>query len=98
MKKSARRVVATTGLAIGLTFSAATFAIADSEYIGGGQWTHGISDSGTVYSNYYHGSSCHGSTAVGTYVDRDQDDAGYTSRASAPEAWTNNQAYWRNTC
>ncbi|MFD0799862.1 lactococcin 972 family bacteriocin [Streptomonospora algeriensis] len=25
-----------------------------------------MSDSGTVYSNYYHGSSCHGSTAVGT--------------------------------
>ncbi|MFD0772448.1 lactococcin 972 family bacteriocin [Streptomonospora algeriensis] len=51
---------------VGLTFSAAGFTYADVDYVGGGEWTHGISDSGTVYSNYYHGSSCHGSTAVGT--------------------------------
>ncbi|MBB6174870.1 lactococcin 972 family bacteriocin [Nocardiopsis mwathae] len=65
--------------------------------IGGGEWTHGVSG-GTVYSNYYHRDVCHGSTAVGKYVDRAEANAGRTSRAKAPEAWTNNQTYWRNTC
>ncbi|GAA2009589.1 lactococcin 972 family bacteriocin [Nocardiopsis rhodophaea] len=97
MKIPVRRVATTAVLAVGLTIGTASAAMAAFEKAGGGEWTHGISND-TVYSNYYHRDVCHGSTAVGTKTVRAEADAGLTSRASAPEAWTNNQTYWRNTC
>ncbi|TQN27560.1 lactococcin 972 family bacteriocin [Haloactinospora alba] len=97
MKSFVRRATAITGIVVGLSFGSAGAVVAATDHVGGGVWSHGFSD-GDVYSSYYHNSVCHGSTAVGTYTDRDEASAGYTSYASAPEAWANNQTYWNKTC
>ncbi|MCY9787584.1 lactococcin 972 family bacteriocin [Nocardiopsis sp. EMB25] len=97
MKINFRRTTVTVLLTSGLALGAAGIAAADVDYVGGGTWYHGITET-RVYSNYYHGSVCHGSTAVGTTVVRDSAPAGGTSRASAPRAWTNNQSYYRTSC
>ena len=51
-----------TGLALALgSFTAAQAAV---HQVGGGTWNQGV-NSTTVWSHYYHGGKCHGSTAVG---------------------------------
>ncbi|WP_017569942.1 lactococcin 972 family bacteriocin [Nocardiopsis halotolerans] len=97
MKNSIRRTAATVLLASGLAVGATGTALAVVEYVGGGRWEHGFS-AGSVYSNYFHGGVCHGSTAVGTYTDRTSAPAGYTSYATAPEARWGNKTYWRTSC
>ncbi|GHC72294.1 hypothetical protein GCM10007079_05410 [Nocardiopsis terrae] len=97
MGKTSKHGIATAVLFAGITAGAAGAALAGT-HIGGGTWYHGVSVS-TVYSNYHHSHNCHGSTAVGTYTDRSRNAApGYTSYASAPKAWTNNQTYYRSGC
>jgi hypothetical protein len=50
-----------------------------------------------VYSNYFHATLCHGSTAVGTYtVTSAAMLPGKTSEASAPRAVNHNETYWRH--
>ncbi|RKS10276.1 lactococcin 972 family bacteriocin [Nocardiopsis sp. Huas11] len=97
MRIGIRRAACTALLAGGLVAGAAGTASAVVEYVGGGVWDHGIVNS-RVYSNYYHSSICHGSTAVGTTTVRATAGAGATSYASAPKAWTNNQTYYRTSC
>ncbi|RZB18740.1 hypothetical protein StrepF001_13335 [Streptomyces sp. F001] len=38
---------------------------------GGGTWDYGAGTA-IVWSDYYHGTKCHGSTAVGEYIDSDE--------------------------
>ncbi|MEV7012139.1 lactococcin 972 family bacteriocin [Streptosporangium sp. NPDC051022] len=73
-------------------------AYAVVENVGGGSWDHGFNyPASEVYSNYYHGSYCHGSTAVGVYTDRSPaTKKGSWSEASAPIASFNNETYWRH--
>ncbi|MEY9213357.1 lactococcin 972 family bacteriocin [Thermobifida halotolerans] len=84
-------------IAAGFIFGTAGTAFAVVERVGGGWWDHGIAN-GYVYSNYYHETVCHGSTAVGTYTLRASAPAGKTSVARVPKARTNNQTYWRTSC
>lgn len=71
-------------------------AYATIDYVGGGTWDHGFSG-GYVYSDYYHGTYCHGSTAIGVYAKRSPATRkGYWSEAKAPEASFNNETYWRH--
>ncbi len=92
-----KRTCATLLISAGLTAGAVGVAAAAVEYVGGGIWDHGLTSS-IVYSDYYHGSVCHGSTAVGTKTVRASAPAGYWSLADAPRDIANNQAYWRTTC
>lgn len=98
MQNNMRRVFATVSLAAGITIGSAGAALAVTEYVGGGAWDHGFMGNDYVYSNYYHGSVCHGSTAVGTYTSRASAPAGSTSYAQAPRANSNNETYWRTSC
>ncbi|WP_344972270.1 lactococcin 972 family bacteriocin [Salinactinospora qingdaonensis] len=84
LKDTMRRVVTPVlmGGAIAAVAGGAAFAV--TEYPEGGVWEHGV-EYGTVYSNYYHSSTCHSSTAVGDYTDRDTAGAGEWSYASAPK-------------
>ncbi|MFW6720669.1 lactococcin 972 family bacteriocin [Streptomyces sp. MAR4 CNY-716] len=74
-----------------------TPALAETSYVGGGTWVHGLTGH-TVYSDYYHYGKCHGSTSVGTYTDRDAAFAGLWSETEAPRPVTGAEAYWRTTC
>ncbi|WP_017570444.1 lactococcin 972 family bacteriocin, partial [Nocardiopsis halotolerans] len=69
-------------------------------YVGGGTWYHGmtgIPGSGTVYSNYFHSTRCHGSTADGIYTIRSAAMLpGYMARADAPRDYISNHTYWRH--
>ncbi|MEU1898521.1 lactococcin 972 family bacteriocin [Nocardiopsis dassonvillei] len=96
MPHTLRRAAATLAIAAGLTAGTAGVAAAAVSYVGGGTWYHGLTSS-VVYSDYFHGSRCHGSTAVGRYtVTSAAYLPGYTSRASAPRALSNNESYWRH--
>ncbi|WP_084012356.1 lactococcin 972 family bacteriocin, partial [Thermobifida halotolerans] len=68
-----KRLSITVLIAAGITVGITGVAAAATSYVGGGTWNHGVTGlpgAGTVYSHYYHGSVCHGSTAVGTTVVR----------------------------
>lgn len=64
----------------------------------GGTWSYGVQPTATVYSNYYHGSLTHGSTACNGYpactrsADRPAGTTSYASRV--PTLW-GNTAYYR---
>lgn len=84
-----------------ISMGATGIASAAHSFVGGGEWLWGITGApgiGEVYSNYHHGSACHGATAVGTRTVRVNRDAGQWANASAPRANGNNQSYWRNSC
>ncbi|MFE3457530.1 lactococcin 972 family bacteriocin [Nocardiopsis aegyptia] len=93
-----KRTVAILLMGASIALGAAGVAAArEVTYVGGGTWYHGLT-SARVYSNYFHSTRCHGSTAEGTYTYRSATvAAGYTSEASAPRALYNNKTYWR-TC
>ncbi|MFG2330383.1 lactococcin 972 family bacteriocin [Streptomyces sp. NPDC048604] len=81
------KMIAKLGVATGaLVMAAATPALATIEYpSAGGTWDYGTNSS-IVWSDYYHGGRCHGSTSVGSYTDRSPNtSAGYWSITSAPE-------------
>ncbi|GAA1440475.1 lactococcin 972 family bacteriocin [Nocardiopsis tropica] len=91
-----KRAAASLVLAAGLTAATAGVADAAISYVGGGTWYHGLT-TGRVYSNYFHATLCHGSTAVGTYtVTSAAMLPGKTSEASAPRAVNHNETYWRH--
>ncbi|MDH2428407.1 lactococcin 972 family bacteriocin [Sphaerisporangium sp. TRM90804] len=72
-----------------------TFA---TEYVGGGTWTYGV-NAADVWSDYFHDTKCHGSSAQGAYYQRDWlIAAGYWSEVNIPKASFGNKSYWRNTC
>lgn len=96
MAHTLKRAAATLVIAAGLTAGTASVATAAISYVGGGTWYHGLT-SGRVYSDYFHATRCHGSTAVGTYtVTSAAMLPGKTSEASAPRAVSNNETYWRH--
>ncbi|WP_402377422.1 lactococcin 972 family bacteriocin [Isoptericola rhizosphaerae] len=98
MFEKIRKPVATSAVIAALVAGGATAAHAAVDYVGGGTWNHGVNSS-TVWSNYYHGSTCHGATSVGTYTDRENRSAGYWATTSAPSRWyAVDKAYWRTSC
>ncbi|MFJ9546073.1 lactococcin 972 family bacteriocin [Streptomyces erythrochromogenes] len=86
-------------VAAGFVLAASVPAVAATSQVSGGTWMYGTNSSDMVYSNYYHPTRCHGSSAQGKYlaqsgnVDKDR-----TSYASAPEAWSGNKSYYRSNC
>lgn len=94
MFKRAVKMAAVTGA---LVLAAATPAFATIAYVGGGTWDYGA---GTAYvwSDYYHGSKCHGSTSVGAYIDSDEAAAGSWSITRADAALSGNESYYRTSC
>ncbi|GAA2009595.1 hypothetical protein GCM10009799_41930 [Nocardiopsis rhodophaea] len=98
--KSAKRISVATLMVAGIVVGSAGAAAA-YEKVGGGKWIHGVSGlprSGPVWSNYYHPSTCHGSTAVGVTTVRDDAEADLWSEATTIRALGNNQTYWRKSC
>ncbi|MFG2562751.1 lactococcin 972 family bacteriocin [Streptomyces sp. NPDC048496] len=87
------------GIAAGaLVVAAATPALATITYPAeGGTWDHGAGTA-IVWSDYYHGSKCHGSTAVGKYIDSDEAAKGSWSFAQATVALSGNKAYYNTMC
>ncbi|MDV6013001.1 lactococcin 972 family bacteriocin [Haloechinothrix sp. LS1_15] len=70
------------------------------EFVGGGEWHYGTS-AFSGYSNYYHGTRCHGSTAIsGDNIVRSPDTpAGNWAYAEVSrDGFSTIHAYWRNTC
>ncbi|MBB6174869.1 lactococcin 972 family bacteriocin [Nocardiopsis mwathae] len=97
---SAKRISIAVLMAAGIVVGTAGAAAA-IEKVGGGKWDHGVSGlprSGPVWSNYYHPSTCHGSTAVGVTTVRASARQGLWSNATTLRAAGNNQTYWRNSC
>jgi lactococcin 972 family bacteriocin len=92
--KIVARIAAVSGA---LVVAAATPALATVVSIGGGTWDYGAGTA-TVWSDYYHGSKCHGSTSVGEYIDSDEAAKGSWSITSAPAALYGNETYYRTTC
>lgn len=69
------------------------------EMAGGGRWDYGVNkyDGGTCWSNYYHESCRHGSTAMNGDGDVDQADgidAGEESYASVSSTSHGNKSRW----
>lgn len=92
-----KRSLKAATIAGALIVAAATPAMAVVEYVGGGTWDHGAGTA-IVWSDYYHSSKCHTSTAVGEYTDKAQAGAGYWSFAQADVALYGNKAYYSTTC
>ncbi|WP_239647420.1 lactococcin 972 family bacteriocin [Nocardiopsis baichengensis] len=95
-----KRVTVAALAAAGIAGGAVGVASAAADNVGGGAWDHGTAN-GRVYSNYYHGSVCHGSSVQGEYYNSSGDTrAGVTARASAPDRpWPIiDKSYWRNSC
>ncbi|EPY2275055.1 lactococcin 972 family bacteriocin [Clostridium sporogenes] len=92
-KKTINKKIASIALLISILGSTTTaFAY---QYVGGGQWDHGITYA-KVWSNYYHSSAVHGSTAGNK-------NGKYFSGWKSPGAWSykkinasvyGNTAYW----
>lgn len=96
MKIPFLRTLAVTGVAaVGLGIAAPALAWVNAE---GGLWDYGTTAQ-SVYSNYYHGKVCHGSTAAGVNVYRSPNTkAGNTSYASGAKKDSGNQAFYRTSC
>ncbi|MGN6238950.1 MAG: lactococcin 972 family bacteriocin [Cellulosimicrobium cellulans] len=62
-----RKPVVAVALAVAAVAGGAGTAYATISYVGGGTWDHGVGG-GTVWSDYYHGSKCHGSSVQGEAV------------------------------
>ncbi|MDX3587218.1 lactococcin 972 family bacteriocin [Streptomyces europaeiscabiei] len=80
-----------------LVLAGATPALATVVSVGGGTWDYGAGTS-YVWSYYYHGSKCHGSTAIGEYIDTDEAAKGSWSIAQADVALSGNKSYYSTTC
>lgn len=93
--KKLSKGLATGLLSTGLLIAGAGVAEAAQHYVGGGIWTEGM-DSKNTYSNYYHPSRHHGSTACNAFgCDRKSAPAGKTSFAAVPRTSFGNKTYWR---
>lgn len=98
MLKRVSTAFAAVGLAGVLAFGGASAANATTTYIGGGTLDHGV-DIGyrLTWSNYYHFSKSHGSTACSTVscTRSDRAPARYWSFADRPNTlWGNQAFYW----
>jgi lactococcin 972 family bacteriocin len=94
------RIGAGVALTAALVLGGATAAFATTNYPSqGGTWTYGLS-TGLIspYSNYYHGSKCHGSSVVTDWASSRSIDTykGKTSHAQAAgNAYTHDKYYFR---
>ncbi|MDR1187008.1 MAG: lactococcin 972 family bacteriocin [Bifidobacteriaceae bacterium] len=91
-----RKVISSLLLAGVLAVGGAAIALANTTYPPeGGRWDWGVNDN--CYSNYYHGSKTHGSTASSANgVDRSEDiERGFTSYAAVKASGSGNNAYYR---
>jgi lactococcin 972 family bacteriocin len=91
-----KRVLTTSAVAAAFVVGVAAPAMAVS--VGGGTWNYGVVDGSHVWSDYYHGSSCHTASVDGAYFVRDYASAGYWAQASAPDTIWVDEAYWNNRC
>lgn len=95
----AKQIVATLTLT-GVLCSIAGTAVAATQYpTQGGTWNYGLNGAG-AYSDYYHGSLCHGSSV---YTDWDNDRSidvvpGRWANAFAWGNWWTNNRYYYRTC
>lgn len=70
----------------------------DSKHVGGGLWYFGSTDTKGTWSDYTHNSRCHGSSALGLWLDRDNN----VKAGKKAHAWAErdddggNKAYWRH--
>ncbi|AQU68263.1 hypothetical protein BBN63_20640 [Streptomyces niveus] len=94
---SLKRVVKMAAVSTALVVAGATPALATVINIGGGTWDYGAGTA-VVWSDYYHGSKCHGSTSVGAYIDSDEEAAGGWSITQAEVAASGNESYYRTSC
>lgn len=73
LKKRLSKAAIAVSLGAALVFGGATAANATTEYVGGGTWKYGVEKVGGTnwmsYSNFYHGSQKHRSTACVNYTD-----------------------------
>ncbi|MEV3938129.1 lactococcin 972 family bacteriocin [Glycomyces sp. NPDC049804] len=90
-----KRILTTGAVAATFVIGAAAPALAES--VGGGTWYHGVGG-GEVWSDYYHGSSCHTASVNGAYFERATANAGIWARADAPDTIWVDEAYWNNRC
>ncbi|MCX5178335.1 lactococcin 972 family bacteriocin [Streptomyces virginiae] len=93
IKRSMKIAVATGALIV----AGAAPALATTAYVGGGEWNYGAGTA-TVWSDYYHGSKCHGSTSVGAYIDSDEAAKGSWSITSAKVKLSGNNSYYNTSC
>ncbi|AWE42965.1 lactococcin 972 family bacteriocin [Actinobaculum sp. 313] len=86
-------------LAVGLVLGTGSAALAERQYASGGEWVYGKRGVGVAFSDYYHGSRCHGSsiTREGKIQARSAaTTAGKWSRASKQGApWTTYRYHYR---
>ena len=89
------RVVSTLAAAV-LAIGMAAPALATVTRVGGGTWDYGTGG-GRVWSNYHHGSKCHGSSVRGAsgLVRSPDTRAGYWSYASDRDTIWVDRAYYR---
>lgn len=80
-----------------LVIAGATPAMATVVNVGGGTWDYGAGTA-VVWSDYYHGSKCHGSTSVGKTIDSDEAAKGSWSITQANVKLSGNKSYYRTTC
>ncbi|ARU51789.1 lactococcin 972 family bacteriocin [Cellulosimicrobium cellulans] len=93
-----RKPVVAVALAVAAVAGGAGTAYATISYVGGGTWDHGVGG-GTVWSDYYHGSKCHGSSVQGTYYEKRYASAGRWSMADAPSrAFVVDKAWYDTSC
>lgn len=94
-----RRAVLLVLVASIMTIVIAGVALARIDYVGGGKWNHGATNS-SVWSYYYHGSKCHSASikSGSRVVSRSQKPPGYTARSSWQNTWRLESAYWNNRC
>ncbi|MBC3185963.1 lactococcin 972 family bacteriocin [Corynebacterium sp. zg-331] len=94
--KKLSRSLAATALSGALVAGGAAAALAIQVNVDGGTWSYGI-NSTHVYSNYYHPTTKHGSTAVGTFTaDSGCQDPNLWAKASAPKrSYAVDKSYYR---
>lgn len=63
----------------------------------GGTWRWGTTPA-TTQSHYHHDDVCHGATAVGETIVREEAGPGNWARANAKRATSNNEAYYSVEC
>lgn len=93
MKKVILSAAATVGIAVAST----TIADAGVQYVGGGKWEYGTSDT-KVWSDYYHKDDRHGSSVEGRngLTQSDCVNGGIWSRASDTKPrFGTGKSYWR---
>lgn len=93
-RRSVSGMVVAGAVAVGLVVGGAAPAHAVTQNVGGGTWSYGVTAT-TNYSNYYHGSYYHRSTAYNSSgTQRAYGEAGYWSRAGVKATLSGNQAAW----